>query len=51
MDWGIAEAISDFTQQRPDQQPTGVLPWAIDPNLAEQLWQLSERLAGVKFNG
>jgi NAD(P)-dependent dehydrogenase (short-subunit alcohol dehydrogenase family) len=28
---------------------TGVRPWAIDPESAEQLWQLSEKLTGVKF--
>jgi NAD(P)-dependent dehydrogenase (short-subunit alcohol dehydrogenase family) len=49
MDVDIAEIISDFTPQVPGQQPTGVLPWAIDPDLAERLWQLSERMTGVKF--
>lgn len=28
---------------------TGVLPWAIDPELAERLWKLSEDLTGVIF--
>ncbi len=28
---------------------SGVLPWAIDPVLAERLWQLSEEMKGVKF--
>jgi NAD(P)-dependent dehydrogenase (short-subunit alcohol dehydrogenase family) len=50
MDVDIAEAISDFTPAKPGQQPTGVLPWAIDPDLAEQLWQLSEKMTRVKFN-
>jgi len=27
----------------------GVWPWAIDPELAEKLWTLSEKLTGVKF--
>ncbi|MDB5099061.1 MAG: oxidoreductase [Cyanobacteria bacterium RYN_339] len=27
----------------------GVRPWAIDPELAERLWALSERLTGVEF--
>jgi len=50
MDVDIAEVIADFTPQRPGQQPTGVLPWAIDPDLAEQLWHLSERLTGVRLS-
>lgn len=29
--------------------PTGVRPWAIDPELARRLWDLSERLTGVEF--
>jgi NAD(P)-dependent dehydrogenase (short-subunit alcohol dehydrogenase family) len=49
MDADIAEVISDFTPQRMGQQPTGVLPWAIDPDFAEQLRQLSEKLSGVEF--
>ncbi|RKP58334.1 SDR family NAD(P)-dependent oxidoreductase [Cohnella endophytica] len=28
----------------------GVRPWAIDPDNAQRLWQLSEKLTGVKFN-
>lgn len=28
---------------------TGVPPWASDPGLAERLWQLSEKLTGMKF--
>jgi DDE superfamily endonuclease len=51
MDVDIAEVIADFTPQVPGQQPTGVLPWAIDPDLAERLWQLSEKMTGVKFSG
>jgi hypothetical protein len=51
MDVDIAGVISDFTPQRPGQQPTGALPRAIDPDLAEQLWRLSEKMTGVKFNG
>jgi len=27
----------------------GVRPWAIDPNLAKDLWKLSEDLTGIKF--
>lgn len=29
--------------------PDGVCTWAIDPELADRLWELSERLVGVKF--
>ena len=28
----------------------GVRPWAADPVLADRLWELSERLTGVRFN-
>jgi NAD(P)-dependent dehydrogenase (short-subunit alcohol dehydrogenase family) len=30
--------------------PYGVLPWAIDPELAVRLWALSEQLTGVDFS-
>ncbi|KQX46839.1 oxidoreductase [Paenibacillus sp. Root444D2] len=30
-------------------QPPGVRPWATNPEFAEQLWELSEDLIGVKF--
>jgi len=32
-----------------DQSFAGVRPWAIDPDLAEKLWTLSERMTGVRF--
>ena len=32
-----------------DKGFSGVRPWAIDPGLAEQLWALSERMTGVRF--
>ena len=51
MDADIAEVIPDFTPQKLGQQPTGVLPWAIAPNLAERLWHLSEKMTGVTFSG
>lgn len=51
MDADIAGAISDFELQGLDQEITGVLPWAIDPDLAERLWHLSEKMTGVKFSG
>ena len=50
MDADIAEVISEFDLQGVDQEVRGVLPWAIDPDLAEQLWHLSEKLTGVKFS-
>lgn len=31
------------------QVMAGVLPWAIDPELAEHLWKLSESLTGITF--
>jgi len=30
--------------------PAGVRPWAIDPDLAERLWHMSETLTGVAFH-
>ena len=33
-----------------DPGPAGVRPWAIDPDLAERLWRLSETLTGVAFH-
>ena len=41
-DCDIAEVIpGDMTT------PTGVAPWACDPEAAERLWALSERLTGI----
>jgi NAD(P)-dependent dehydrogenase (short-subunit alcohol dehydrogenase family) len=43
-DCDIAEVIAgDFTV------PTGVAPWACDPDLARKLWTLSEKLTGVQL--
>ncbi len=50
MDCDIAEVIPEFTLQGMDQQLTGVLPWAIDPDLAERLWRLSEKMTGVEWS-
>jgi NAD(P)-dependent dehydrogenase (short-subunit alcohol dehydrogenase family) len=47
LDCDIAELISDYDG---DEELTGVLPWAIDPKLAEQLWKLSEKMTGVKLS-
>jgi len=42
-DCDVAAATSaDSTEER------GVRPWATDPELAERLWNLSERLTGVE---
>lgn len=32
-----------------NQELTGVLRWAIDPDLAEQLWDLSEKMTGARL--
>ena len=48
-DCDIAPVQSDFALQGTGQVLKGVLPWAIDPQLAERLWQLSERMTGVRF--
>jgi NAD(P)-dependent dehydrogenase (short-subunit alcohol dehydrogenase family) len=43
-DCDIAELIpGDFTT------PTGVAPWACDPELADKLWTMSERFTGVRL--
>lgn len=47
LDCDIAEVISDYEAGK---KLTGVLPRAIDPELAEQLWVLSEKLTGAKFS-
>lgn len=47
LDADIAEVQPEFTLQGVAQVVTGVLPWAIDPDLAERLWSLSEKLTGV----
>ena len=43
-DVDIAEAVPADSEKL-----SGVWPWAMDPDLAERLWQLSEKLTGVKF--
>ncbi len=49
MDCNIAPVISNFHLDGTGQMITGVLPWAIDPDSAEHLWQLSEGLTGIQF--
>lgn len=48
MDVDIAEIVS--SHERMDQELTGVLPRAIGVDLAEQLWDLSEKMTGVRFS-
>lgn len=43
-DCNIAEAVPTDSLKG-----YGVRPWAIDPDYAKELWQLSEKLTGVKF--
>ena len=50
MDADIAPAIPAGTPQGLYQTVTGVFPWAMDPELAERLWMLSEEMTGVKFD-
>lgn len=49
LDCDIAEAISDFSLQGMGQQLTGVLPWAIDHEMATRLWIMSEEMTGIKI--
>jgi NAD(P)-dependent dehydrogenase (short-subunit alcohol dehydrogenase family) len=49
LDADIAEVIPEFSLQGMGQTLTGVLPWAINPDFAEQLWKLSEEMTGVEF--
>ncbi|NBD26251.1 SDR family NAD(P)-dependent oxidoreductase [Paenibacillus sp. T1] len=49
LDADIAELMPEFDLQGVAQVLTGVLPHAIDPGLAERLWQLSEDMTGVTF--
>jgi hypothetical protein len=49
LDVDIAEIVPEFTLQGVTQVVEGVLPWAIDPDLAERLWKLSEEMTGVKL--
>jgi NAD(P)-dependent dehydrogenase (short-subunit alcohol dehydrogenase family) len=37
-------------EMKPGYRPVGVLPYAVDPDAAQRLWQLSEELTGVTFN-
>jgi hypothetical protein len=50
LDADIAEIVQPIALEGLDQVLTGVLPWAIDSELAERLWVLSEELTGVKLS-
>jgi NAD(P)-dependent dehydrogenase (short-subunit alcohol dehydrogenase family) len=50
LDCDIAEVIEREALEGLHQVLNGVIPWAIDPNSAERLWQLSEEMTGVKFS-
>ena len=43
-DVDVAEAVTAESKK-----PSGVRPWAIDTDLAERLWNLSEKLTNTKF--
>jgi NAD(P)-dependent dehydrogenase (short-subunit alcohol dehydrogenase family) len=43
-DCNIAKAVPADSNE-----PYGVRPWAIDPNAANDLWEISERMTGIKF--
>jgi len=47
LDCDIAKVILNYDVA---QELNGVLPRAIDPEFAEELWELSEKLTGVKFS-
>ncbi|MBO7746304.1 SDR family NAD(P)-dependent oxidoreductase [Paenibacillus sp. MWE-103] len=51
LDCDIAEPIGEFTLNGVGQMLQGVLPWAVDPAMAERLWTLSEDMTGVKLPG
>ncbi|RPJ56507.1 MAG: SDR family NAD(P)-dependent oxidoreductase [Acidobacteria bacterium] len=50
LDCDIAEVIELQALEGPHHVIEGVIPWAIDPDSAERLWQLSEEMTGVKFS-
>lgn len=49
LDCDIAEEIPSFSLQGMGQQLTGVLPWAINREMATRLWTMSEEMTGVKL--
>ncbi len=49
LDVDIAEVVRNFSLDGMGQMLTGVVPRAIDPDIAGRLWRLSEDTTGVKF--
>lgn len=43
-DCNIAKTVSADSNE-----PFGVRPWAIDPEMANRLWEISEKMTGIKF--
>jgi NAD(P)-dependent dehydrogenase (short-subunit alcohol dehydrogenase family) len=43
-DCNIAKVVSADSKE-----PYGVRPWAIDPEAANKLWKISEKMTGIKF--
>ena len=50
LDVDIARVITKDAQNGLADVLTGVLPWAIDPDLAERLWDISEKMTCIKYN-
>lgn len=48
---GVYCADCDISPLVPDtsEQTNGVRRWAVDPNMAQRLWQLSEQLCGINW--
>ncbi|MCL6458068.1 MAG: SDR family NAD(P)-dependent oxidoreductase [Gorillibacterium sp.] len=49
IDVDIAEVIPADAPQGLGQVLSGVISWAVDPDLAERLWLLSEEMTGLEF--
>jgi hypothetical protein len=49
MNVDIAPVLPNFSLEGTSQILNGVLPWAIDPDLASRLWRLREQLTGTTF--
>ncbi|MZQ86428.1 SDR family NAD(P)-dependent oxidoreductase [Paenibacillus sp. 5J-6] len=50
LDVDIAEVVPANAPQGLSQLIEGVFPWAIDPDYAERLWQVSEDMTQIKFS-
>lgn len=49
LDVDIASVITKDASSGLGDVLTGVLPWAIEPDLAELLWEISEKMTGIKY--